>query len=151
MTKPVVKIPIIIDTREQTPWSFVDDQFTSTTGTLVTGDYSVAGLTDVIAIERKSIGDAVSSFIHDWNRERRKFLRLAGFDHPLLVIECSIQDILQHKYESDAKPESVLGKINAIMIDHGIPAIFAGDRETAETFVERFLIQCVRKCGGLPV
>lgn len=152
MSKPPAKIPVIIDTREQAghEWNFVDQLFTTRRETLVTGDYSVVGLSDVISIERKSLGDAVNSFTHDWNRERRKFYRLAGFDHPLLIIEGSVRDILEHKYESDAEPASVLGKINAIMIDHGVPAIFAGDRATAETFAERWLIQAVRKCGGVP-
>jgi ERCC4-type nuclease len=151
MPKPQPKIPVVIDTREQAghEWAFVDDLFTVERGTLVTGDVSVRGLTDVIAIERKTCGDAVSTVIHQWQRFRRELYRLAAMDHPLLVIEASVRDILEHKYESEAEPLSVLGRLNSVLIDHAIPVIYAGDRVTAEGFVERFLIQCVRKCGGV--
>lgn len=140
------KIPLIIDTREQLPWSFDSELFTSERGTLVTGDVSVKGLESVLSIERKTLGDAVNSFIHDWNRERRKYYRLASFDHPLFIIESTVQDILDHKYESDAEPLSVIGRINSLMIDHGLPVLFAGSRAVAETFAERWLIQAYRKC-----
>lgn len=150
MPKPEPKIPLVIDTREQTPWTFVDDLFTTQRGTLVTGDVSVRGLESVIAIERKTLGDAVSTVIHQWNRFRRELYRLAAMDCPLFVVEASVQDILDKRYESEAEPLAVLGRLNSIIIDHGIPVIFAGNRATAETYVERFLIQALKKCGGVP-
>ena len=42
---------IIIDTREQQPWSFED--YVVANKKLDTGDYSIEGLQDVFAIERK--------------------------------------------------------------------------------------------------
>lgn len=150
MPKPPPKIPVIIDTREQTPWAFVDDLFTTERGTLVTADYTVRGLESVIVCERKSLGDAVSTVIHQFQRFRRELYRLAAMDHPLIVIEASVEDILAHRYESDAEPLAVLGRLNGVMIDHGIPIVYAGNRANAETFVERWILQCVRKCGGVP-
>lgn len=143
-----VKVPIIQDTREQYPWSFNSERFTVEVGTLRTGDYAVKGLEETICIERKSLGDAVSAFIHDWTRERKKFYRMAGFDHAILVVEATPADILDHKYESDAEPLAVLGRLNSIMIDHGIPVVFAGSRAVAETFAERWLLQAAKKCGA---
>lgn len=152
MPKPQPKIPVVIDTREQDghAWSFVDDLFTTERQGLRTGDYSVQGLTDEIAIERKTLGDCVSTVIHQWTRFRKALYRLAAMDHAIVVVEASISDILEHKYESEAEPLSVIGRLNSVMIDHGIPVVFAGDRATAETFAERFLIQAVRKLGGVP-
>jgi ERCC4-type nuclease len=146
------KIPVLVDTREQVghAWSFDADEFTEERVTLVTGDYTVKGLQDVICVERKTLGDAVQSLIGEWSRFRRTLYRMAAFDHPLLVIECDISEIFDHKYESDTLPASVLGKINAIMLDHGIPVCFWGRRATAIAMVERFLIQAVKKCGGVP-
>ena len=46
---------IIIDTREQTPWSF-PPEIPVEIGTLKTGDYALAG-DDAFAIERKSKDD----------------------------------------------------------------------------------------------
>lgn len=150
MPKAPAKIPVVIDTREQTPWSFVDDLFTTERGTLVTADYSVKGLETVIGCERKTLGDAVNTLIWQFTRFRKELYRLAAMDHAILVVEASVDDILNHRYESDAEPLSVLGRLNGVMLDHGVPVIFAGDRANAETFVERWLIQCVKKCGGVP-
>ncbi len=150
MPKPQPKIPLVIDTREQMPWSFDADTFSTISRGLKTGDVSVLGLEDVIAIERKNLGDAVNSVIGQWQRLLKELYRLAAMDHPLFVVEASVEDILTHKYESDAEPLAVLGRLNSVMIDHHIPVIFAGTRAVAETFVERWLVQAVRKCGGVP-
>ncbi len=50
------ELTIIIDTREQVPLSF---SLPTERGSLVTGDYSIAGLKRFIAIERKSPDDLV--------------------------------------------------------------------------------------------
>ena len=50
---------IIIDTREQTPWSFPDGVLIER-GTLATGDYTLAGLENIVAVERKSLADFIS-------------------------------------------------------------------------------------------
>ena len=144
------KIPVIIDTREQTPWEFDDEMFTTARGTLTTADYSIRGLTDVVGCERKSLGDAVGTFIAGWSRFRRELYRLSAMDYPLIVIECNLEDILAHRYESDASPASVLGRINSIIIDHGINVVCWGSRATSITMVERYLIQLHKKLGGVP-
>lgn len=148
--KPTAKIPLVIDTREQMPWSFDADTFSCITKGLRTGDVSVLGLEDVIAVERKNLGDCVSTVISQWNRFLKELYRLAAMDHPLIVVEASVEDILAKRYESDAEPLAVLGRLNSIMIDHHIPVIFAGTRAVAETFVERWVVQAVKKCGGVP-
>lgn len=148
--KTHAKIPVVIDTREQTPWEFDDEMFDPRPGTLITGDYSVLGLTDTIAIERKSLGDFVGTVVHEWHRFRRELNRMGSIDHPLIVVECDVSDIIDHKYESDASPASVIGRMNGIMLDHGIPVVCWGRRATAIAVVERWLIQVVKKCGVVP-
>ena len=49
---------IIIDSREQTPWDFTNGPECER-GTLSTGDYSIKGLEDFIAIERKELEDFI--------------------------------------------------------------------------------------------
>lgn len=52
------KITIIQDTREQCGYDFAKyPEVVCETGTLDTGDYSLPGFTDKIAIERKTIDD----------------------------------------------------------------------------------------------
>ena len=56
-----INLVIVTDSREQTPLVFT--RFPTITAGLVTGDYSVRGLEDHFAIERKSIADLVGSVI----------------------------------------------------------------------------------------
>ncbi len=150
MPKPVEKIPLVVDNREQVTWDFNPELFACIRGTLTTGDYAPLGMEDVISLERKTLGDAVNTLIHGFTRFRKELYRLAAMDHAALVIEASIEDIWLHKYESDAEPLAVIGRLNGVMIDHGIPVIMAGSRAMAMLFAERFIIQAVKKCGGVP-
>jgi ERCC4-type nuclease len=69
---------IVIDTREQDPLVF--SRLQSVRGTLTTGDYSIAGLESLFAVERKSISDLVGCCMGD-SRQRfeRELHRLRGF------------------------------------------------------------------------
>ena len=78
--KPDNRLPIIIDTREQLPF-FVsphwDEKITKTVKGLTSGDYSLIGFENVVAIERKSLADLYSSLTNDRKRFEREFQRLA--------------------------------------------------------------------------
>ena len=65
-------------TREQEPLTF--QRLRSVRGTLYSGDYSVAGLTELFAIERKSVADLVGCCMGE-NRTRfeRELHRLRGY------------------------------------------------------------------------
>lgn len=141
-------IPILIDTREQRPWDFDCESFTTERATLRAGDYSIAGLEDRVCIERKSLGDFVNTVIQDWLRFRKELYRLAAFDHASIVVEANLEDVLAHKYESDAKPISVIGRAHGIYLDHGIPVFFWGPRSVCTAMVERFLLLAAKKLGG---
>ncbi len=153
MAKPVPKIPIIVDTREQVGHCFEFDceMFTTQRTTVKTGDYTIVGFEDILTIERKTLGDAVGTFFAGWTKFRRELNRLSAMDFPLIVVECDLADIFEHRYESDAEPASVLGKMNSILIDHAVPIVCWGKRSTANVMVERYLIQLVKKLGGLPL
>ena len=74
---------ILIDTREQAPFAFTHERYAGTTieaGTLDTGDYSLAGLTDLVAVERKSLPDLVACL----GRERERFERELREPPPLI-------------------------------------------------------------------
>jgi ERCC4-type nuclease len=141
------RIELIIDTSEpvHTAWEFDANRFVCKRESLETGDYSIRGLEHSVTIERKTLGDAVNTVIHGWMRFRKELYRMAGMDYGIVVIEASVEDILAKNYESDAEPLSVLGKLNAITIDHGIPVVFAGSREFAMLFADRYLTQTFSK------
>jgi hypothetical protein len=85
---------IIIDSREQEPLVF--QRLPSKTGTLQTGDYSVAGLEQLFTVERKSVPDLVGCCIRE-NRERfeRELHRLRGFRFKRLLIVGSELEVQQ--------------------------------------------------------
>ena len=84
---------IIVDTREQKPYRF--DQFEVTVKALATGDYSLAGLENQVAIERKTKNDAYSSIGRARARFERELERLARLRYAAIVIEASLTDFLQ--------------------------------------------------------
>lgn len=124
---------IIVDTREQDPLVF--HRLESVRGTLQSGDYSVQGLTDLFAVERKSINDLVSCCIGD-NRDRfeRELHRLRGFRFTRLLVVGTVDQITQHTYRSQVKPASVLNSLAAWEVRYSIPVVF---RRTAESAAEQ--------------
>jgi ERCC4-type nuclease len=62
-------VRILIDTREQAPFTFERFHAHTERLTLPTGDYSLPGFTDRIEIERKELNDLIACLMND-NRER---------------------------------------------------------------------------------
>ena len=71
------EIVVAIDTREQKPYRFARSEVK----TLASGDYSIVGLEDRIAIERKTKEDAYSSLGQGRARFERELQRLSRFDY----------------------------------------------------------------------
>lgn len=133
------RIPILIDDREKLPWGFPSDRFTESAARLTTGDYSIAGLEDVVALERKSLGDAVQTIVYQWTRFRHELNRLSSFDCAAIVIEANVIDVMEHRYESHASPTSVLGRLASITLDHNLPVFWWGSRQLAVELACQFL------------
>lgn len=142
------KLTVIADTREKVLFDFDADRFEVVRATLRTGDYTLPGLEDRVTLERKSISDLVSSVIHDAIRFRKELYRLAAFDLALIVVECDYQDVLQHRYESEASPASVIGRVHGYLLDHGVQTVFVGHRPNSTDYVERLLTMAHKKLGG---
>ncbi len=87
-------LEIIIDSREQTPWSFDPQDAHCTRGTLRTGDYALAG-DDGYAIERKSLNDFLGTISSGWERFEKELRRAheRGFVMPVIV-EGDVDDML---------------------------------------------------------
>jgi len=140
-------ITVIADTREQRVWSFDPTRFVVERGTLQTGDYTVRGLESRLRIERKGLGDFVQTVISDWIRFRKELYRLAFFDVALIVVEADLSDVFAKRYESDATPESVIGRANGIFLDHGVQVAWWGSRTRCVSMVENFLALAAKKLG----
>ena len=140
---------IVTDSREQTPWQF--HNLPSEPGSLTTGDYSLVGLTHLIAVERKSLDDLLGCIGNHRDRFKRELARLRGFRFRALVIEASHTDLEAGRWRSQIKPASVLGSLAAWTAQYSLPVMLAGDHEAAAKFAERYLFQaarCVAKENG---
>lgn len=137
--KPV----ILIDTREQTPWSF-SEAVETRTATLATGDYSLAGFEDDVVIERKTLGDLLGSITHERERFVRELRRMRSARLAVLIVEASWGDVIGRRYAADVHPNAVMGSLAAFAVKHGVNVVMAGDRETAAVIAERMLMNFAR-------
>jgi DNA excision repair protein ERCC-4 len=135
---------IVVDTREQDPLPFV--RLKTQAGTLVTGDYTVAGLESLFAVERKSISDLVGCCVGQ-NRERfeRELHRLRGFRFKRLLIVGTEAQILQGRFCSNSKPQAVMGTLRAFEIRYDVPVVFTETPETAGRLVEHWAFWFARE------
>jgi hypothetical protein len=129
---------IAIDTREQRPWKTRLASYgkildlPSVRTKLDASDYSVVGHEREIGIERKSIGDWVGTLFGGWGRFTRELERAKTLHRFLIIVEGSREDIYARRYVSKVAPASVLGRSDAIVVDHGVPVVFAGNRDEAQ-------------------
>jgi len=144
-TSPSEKVVVVIDTREQEPYAFDPALVTAVRRGLPVGDYSIEGYECSVAAERKSLEDYVSSVVRARERFGRELRALAEYDLGCVVVEGSLDDVVARRYRSGADPRAVLGATLSIIVDHGVPVFFCGDRQLACRFVEGLLCRYHRK------
>jgi ERCC4-type nuclease len=126
---------IVVDTREQTPLSF---SFPTITGTLPTADYSVAGLEEDFAVERKSLPDLFGSLTSGRERFRRELQRLLAYPFRRLLVIGSEQEIAMGMSRArGVNPKAVLHSLYAIEA-RGVPVVFTPSPSAAAALVERW-------------
>jgi DNA excision repair protein ERCC-4 len=137
---------IIIDTREQRPYTF-SEGITTLRSALPAGDYSIAGHETDFAVERKSLPDYLSTIIHAKTRFHEELRKLRMYDQAFIVVEAGWPDILQGNYERADRilPQAVLGITLTIMLAYDVPVIMAGDRPSAREIVEKLCLQYARR------
>ena len=127
--------PIAIDTREQRPFEFNG----AVVKTLATGDYSLVGFEDRVAVERKSKSDAYNSLGRRRARFRREFERLGCFDYAAIVVESSLRGFLQQPPYSRLNPRVAIATLLTLSVRYRTPIFFAGDREHARALTLKLL------------
>ncbi|MBA3973374.1 MAG: hypothetical protein C0504_04040 [Candidatus Solibacter sp.] len=138
---------IIIDTREQEPYSFDPRLAAAVRRALPAGDYSVEGLEERVAVERKSLDDFVSTVIHSRSRFREELRKLAGYRAACVVVEAGVVDVLLHRYRGDAHPNAVFGNALSIILDFRIPVFFCGNRQAGCHFTQAYLLAAHARWG----
>jgi DNA excision repair protein ERCC-4 len=123
---------VIIDTREQAPYTFEGYDAQTERGTLATGDYSLAGFEDRIAIERKSLDDLIVCLCHERERFERELHRAKALDYFAVVVEASFAEVLSGRFRSRMQVNAVVESISAFSVRYRAPFFFAGNRQAGE-------------------
>jgi len=132
----------IIDTREQFPLDLSPLQMQG--GTLATGDYSLAGLENVIAIERKSESDMLTCIGPERERFEREVQRLLAYPVRALVIESFWHKFEHGGWRSRVTPASAVGSLLGWSA-MGLPIVMAADHDRAGKYVARLLFIAARR------
>ena len=135
---------IIVDNREQRPFSFRGTPYDGVAveaGTLAIGDYSLAGLTDRAAVERKELADLVACLGRERDRFERELARGAALDAFAVVVEASWADLASGNYRSRINPHAACQSVLAFAGRYRVPFLFAVSRAAAEYMTWGFLRQ----------
>jgi len=139
------RVVVVVDTREQEPYSFDPERIEVVRRALPAGDYSLQGMEHLVAVERKSLDDFAQTVIRSRERFRKELLALQTCVSACVVVEASFQDVISGRYSSGAHPNSVVGSALSIIVDYNIPVFFCSNRQAARLFVEEYLVKCHRK------
>lgn len=145
-------IHIVIDTREQTPWSF-PAWVTCSIGTLSTGDYALSG-DNGFAIERKSADDFAGTIASGWARFCRELNRMDEAEYPakVIIVESDMIDFCFRTMNNEIippahghfrlTPQFIMKRVAELTLHRGASVIFAGNPDLASAvalsiFIER--------------
>ena len=96
---------IITDSRQQRPYQF---ELASELAALPCGDYSIGGLENYVAVERKTLDDLIGCLTTDRDRFERKLHRGLALDYFALVVEASLSDLVNGRYRTNMLSKSAV-------------------------------------------
>lgn len=135
---------LVVDSREQTPFTFAGYDCEVQAGALTVGDYSLFGLTDRVAVERKSLPDLVLCLGRERERFERELQRAAALSAFMVVVEAPWGDLAAGNYRSQLNPNSARQSVLAFTCRYRIPFMFAGTRAEAERMTFDYLRHYLR-------
>lgn len=143
---------IIIDTREQKPWTF--DEHITAHHKLDTGDYSVEGLQNIIAIERKRNVAEVANNITE-SRFQDVIDRLKQIKYAFVLLEFNLDDVMKYPIGSTIPkklwskiritPNFIIKHLLDLELEHNIKIIFCGNSSNAEKIALNILKRIYKK------
>jgi len=147
---------IVIDKREQTPWSWPEYQVATTINSLVAGDYAIVEDTEIVkgrktlavrfAIERKGLDDFLGTIAGDWERFQRELVRMESFPARIIIIEGTFEQCCftgngsnfaapDHNHPN-LTPQFVSRRIAELSL-MSVSVLFAGDPQLAAALAYR--------------
>jgi ERCC4-type nuclease len=139
---------ILIDSREQLPFTFAGYEVAPEVVGLPCGDYSLPGFEDRAAIERKSLEDLIGCLMGA-NRERfeRELYKGRHYDLFAVVVEAPLSAVFQGRYRSEMKAEAALQSILTFQVRYRVAFVWAGNRAGAEYITHGLLSKYLREIG----
>lgn len=132
---------IKVDSREQQPYTFKNSEV----GALTIGDYSLCGLENYIAIERKELNDLIGCLTTGRERFEKELFKGKALDYFALVVEASLSDIINGHYRSDMNPKSAIQSLLAFSIRYRLPIFFCENRKFGQRVTESLLCKYARE------
>jgi ERCC4-type nuclease len=127
---------IAIDSREQRPYEFKEPSMVQT---VPVGDYSICGLENHIAVERKELNDLIGCLTTGRERFKKELYKARALDYFALVVEASLSDIVKGNYRSQMAPKAAIQSLLAFSIRYRLPIFFTENREYGQRVTESLL------------
>jgi len=159
---------IVIDKREQTPWSWPEYKATSQVRSLVAGDYALLEDTEAVkgrktlavrfAIERKGLDDFLGTIAGGWERFNRELIWMESFPARIVIVEGTFQQCcFTGEGESFEPPDNnhpnltpqFVGKRIAQLSLMNVSVVFAGDPQLAAALAYRIFVLRHEQLKGL--
>ncbi len=131
-----------MDSREQLSYQF---KTPSEVGALACGDYSICGLENHVAVERKTIDDLIGCLTTGRERFERELHKGKALDFFALVIEGSLSDIANGRYRSQMNPKSAIQSLLTFSVRYRLPIFFCESRQYGQKVTESLLCKYVRE------
>lgn len=133
-----------MDTREQTPFDF--SRFSGWFArvekkALRVGDYTIAGLEEICAVERKDLADLIHSFTVDRPAFINRLRFMSSFLHRLLVISAALSQVKSPYAYSNINSNRILQSLIAVLAGLNIPFLCTETHELGEEVVASYLYQ----------
>lgn len=133
---------IVIDQQEKLPLDF--GSVPTVVAHLKTGDYSLEGVTDLVAVERKSKADMYGCVGADRDRFERCVQRLSQMDRAAVVIECSLRRFKTPPERTKITAAQAIHSCISWQVRYGVPFVWVDTREDAAAWIYQFLCRWVK-------
>jgi len=135
---------VIVDTREQNPFSFARFRgwFAGVEKRpLRIGDYSLAGLEEVCTVERKDLSDLVHSFTVERPVFVDRLRQMIRYPQRLLVITAALSQVKSPYSYSNVSPNKITQSLVAVLAGLQVPFLCVETHELGEEIVASYLYQ----------
>ena len=137
----------IVDSKEKTPLRFEN----SIRKSLETGDYSIEGEENQIAIERKSIPDLIKTLTYGHARFKRELQRAFDFEYFAIIVEGSYTALIDKMFVgaeyTQVKTQTISRILFTIHMKYKVPIFFSNGKFETKKIVKELLDAYMRNKG----